>query len=148
MSRNRFASWTITLLVTLVLSGCASSIKSPRLNAGLSQDEAREASKEYEQLLAASAAGQNSQARDLAYAILDRYPGFEHEDHVLLLGARAADELGDDRTARVLLDSLLQHHPASLYRPDAWWLTAQIHDRKLQWREAALAYVHYLDQPG
>ncbi len=148
MSRSHFASWTITVLVALVLGGCASSIKSPRLSGGLSHDEEREASEQYQQLLAASAAGQNSQARDLAYGILDRYPGFEHEDHVLLLGARASEELGDERTARVLLDSLLQHHSGSRYLPDAWWLIAQIYDRRQQWREAAQAYVHYLDQPG
>jgi branched-chain amino acid transport system substrate-binding protein len=148
MSRGRFASWSIILMVAVALVGCASTIKSPRLSGELTRDEAREASKEYQKLLAASASGQNSEARDLAYSILDRYPGCENEDHVLLLGARASDELGDERTARVLLDSLIQHHPESQYLPDAWWLTAQIHDRRQQWREAALAYVHYLDEPG
>lgn len=148
MNKDRFSIRVLVLLISLLLPACASSIRAPRLSSGLSQEEQQEASKDYQRLLAASASGQNSEARDLAYSILDHYSGFEHEDHVLLLGARASKAMGDERTSRVLLDDLLQHHPNSPYLADAWWLTAQIHDERGQWHDAALAYVHYLDQAG
>ncbi len=130
------------------LCACSVSAPSTRLPAQqLSPGQKREATRAYDRLIALEAAGPPSRTLDAAYDLLDRYPGFSHEDQILMIAARAAGDLGQDARARSLLQRLVQDHPESAARPEALWRLASMQSASRRWLEAAESYIAYLAQP-
>lgn len=139
------AGLLLLLLLGSGLVGCAARGPSTRMGGQLDAQQQREAEERYQQLLALSASGQDEETRTAAYEILDRFPGFEHEDHVLLMAANSSRRLHEDRNARVLLQELLERHPRSEYCSEAWYQLSQMHEERGDWYDVAVAYARFLE---
>ena len=81
-----------------------------------------------------------------ADALLDRYPGFESEDRVLLLGGRAALAVSDLRRADRWLQFLVEEFSEGDQAREGWWEIARSELGKSEPARAALAYAGFLSQ--
>jgi len=133
----------LACLALLLIAACTP--PPGRVATGYDVSTRAEAAADHERLRGLAEAGEWTAAQAAAADFLERYPGIEREDQVLLLGARVAVRNRDDRTALAWLQRLVDEHPQSPRLGQAWLELADLHARRLRWRDAAAAYLAALE---
>lgn len=133
----------LPLLVVIFAGACATPPGRRSVMSELDAGDRARAQQAYEQLLATERAGDASATFEAGLALIDNYPGADEEPHALLITARAAQRLGDQRSQERLLDLLVRTHPQSEWAPDAWYELAALHRDRGQWTDEADALVSF-----
>lgn len=133
----------LALVVVLFVAACTP--PPGRVATGYDVSTRAEAAADQERLRGLAEAGEWADAQQAAREFLERYPGIDREDQVLLLGGRVAARNRDDRTARLWLDRLVTEHPDSPRVGAAWLELAELHAHRARWIDAARANLAALE---
>ena len=92
----------------------------------LSDDELILADRLFQQLKQEQALHRDQKSLELAYELIDRYPGYEHNEEVTLRAIKSAQRLGDLAAGRKLTVEFLEKYPQSSWTVEVLTLGTEL----------------------